>query len=443
MIADASKKRGFLVLNQHWLTAELRQRGHEVTTACFNNTLFDLNIEQLTITIDDLLAYVPHPVDTIIFHDDSGLPRLLGLESCQATKVFYSVDAHHHHEWHAHFASMFDLVLVAQRNYIDSFVYSPNRHWFPVWSLYETPFNPQRSGGVVFRGNIESKLNPKRRIFFDELAKIIPVDAGTGDVFEAYTKAKIVINQAVSDDLNFRVFEAMASGALLITPSGTVGLESLFTDGQELVIYERDNVRDAADKIRYYLEHEAERERIASAGWRLVHSKHTNKARADTLLDLLEGTRRPTEPIRDIRYDLVARVEVFSYLAHRAAEAEASEQLVSAASNSLIRAFQSECVTSDEELSGLVFILTDLLRELRNDNLCLDLLRVARISRPGQLTLALLYLEQLLLVGKEAEAKMLAAELSDRPDELILSAPRLLADVRRERSTWSKKPVQT
>jgi hypothetical protein len=441
VVGADSRKRGFLVLNQHWFVLELRKRGHDVTSAGFYNKAFDLNIEQSVISIEDLLSHVSHPVDTILFHDDSGLPRILGLESCSLTKVFLSVDAHHHHQWHCALAALFDLVLVAQKNYLEKFSYSSNKHWFPVWAQLEAEFLPMKDHEVVFRGTMNPKFHPKRKIFFDELASLVPVDAVEGDYFEIYRRAKIVINQAVSDDLNFRVFEAMACGALLITPSGTVGLDSLFRDGRELVIYERDNVAEAAEKVRYYLDHDEERERIARAGWQLVCESHSNRARVDKLLELLEQTRQSTTPLPIVAHDLAARVAIFSFVAHRAAKAEASEQLLDSASVSLSKALLGKCILSDEDLGAMIFMLTDLLREFKREGDCLELLRTAREARPNQLTLALLYMEQLLNSGMEAEAQKLARELSDSPEELIVAAPRLLADVRKERATWIGKPA--
>ena len=431
-------KRGFLVLNQMWLTSELRSRGHDVTTACSYNEIFDLNIEQPTIHIDQLLSYVPHPVDTIVFHDDSGLPRILGLESCAATKVFYSVDAHHHHEWHASFAALFDLVLVAQKDYLKSFHYSDNKYWFPPWALFEMEPLAEKTRDVVFRGNMDPKLHPKRKLFFDKLQELVPVDASYGEFYEPYRSAKIVINQAVRGDLNFRVFEAMACGALLLTPSPTVGLEDLFTDGRDLVLYERDNFAVAAEKIRYFLSHEDERSRIAYSGWELVRSKHSNGARVDTLLELLNHTRRSSDPLPNVLHDLAAKVYSFSFLAHRAAKATPGQELIVAAAESLERAFTAKCILSDEELAGIAFMVAEHLREFNQEELGFRMLRAVRKARPDLLTPALIFIEQLLLSGQNKEASEIANELSDKPDELLAAVPRLIADVRKDRTSWSK-----
>jgi spore maturation protein CgeB len=50
-------------------------------------------------------------------------------------------------------------------------------------------------------------------------------------------------------------------------------LEQFFEIGKEMVVYQ--DVDDLADKIRYYLRHETEREAIAEAGYRRVLRDHS------------------------------------------------------------------------------------------------------------------------------------------------------------------------
>jgi len=67
-----------------------------------------------------------------------------------------------------------------------------------------------------------------------------------------YSRSKVVFNKSLADDLNMRVFEAMATGSFLLTnrlPRES-GLEELFTDGQHLALYNDNNV---LERIRYWL----------------------------------------------------------------------------------------------------------------------------------------------------------------------------------------------
>jgi spore maturation protein CgeB len=85
---------------------------------------------------------------------------------------------------------------------------------------------------------------------------------------------------------NMRLFEATGSGALLIT-EGYENLPEIFEPGREVVTYE--DTDDLVGKIRYYLEHEDERIRIAKAGQARTLSEHTFAQRMRELAGMLES----------------------------------------------------------------------------------------------------------------------------------------------------------
>ncbi|MBI5741870.1 MAG: glycosyltransferase [Nitrospirae bacterium] len=99
-----------------------------------------------------------------------------------------------------------------------------------------------------------------------------------------FSRSKMVLNRSLADDLNQRVFEALGTGSLLLTNrlGRDSGLEDLFKDRQHLVLY--DNQEDLAGLVRYYLEHEDEREKIALAGYNEVLGKHTYDRRVEDII---------------------------------------------------------------------------------------------------------------------------------------------------------------
>jgi O-antigen biosynthesis protein len=140
---------------------------------------------------------------------------------------------------------------------------------------------------------------------------------------EIYSRARIVINHALNNDLNMRVFEAMACGALLVTPRlHANGQEELFQDRVHLVEY-RDE-EEALELIRYYLDHPEEREAIAEAGYREVTAHHTYRQRMARVLARMEEyvqehptaperqTRGAAEPPRDRQYFHWARPDLLA-----------------------------------------------------------------------------------------------------------------------------------
>lgn len=80
-----------------------------------------------------------------------------------------------------------------------------------------------------------------------------------------------------------RNFEVPGCGGFLLTET-LESLENFYTPGREVVIYE--GIDDLAGKIRYYLDHPAERDAIALAGHRRTASAHTYDARFRELLGI-------------------------------------------------------------------------------------------------------------------------------------------------------------
>ena len=82
-----------------------------------------------------------------------------------------------------------------------------------------------------------------------------------------------------------RVFEAMACGAFVILDNQR-DVFSLFKDGEHLIRF--DNPGEVAKKIKYYLDHSEERERIALQGREEVLKNHTYEHRIEKLLSVVE-----------------------------------------------------------------------------------------------------------------------------------------------------------
>ena len=98
-----------------------------------------------------------------------------------------------------------------------------------------------------------------------------------------YSAARIAFNRSIRNDVNMRVFEAVACGSLLMTNDlSDNGLAELFRDGVHLATYREPE--DLIDKLAYYLEREPIRERIAAAGRAEAIAKHTYAHRMKTIL---------------------------------------------------------------------------------------------------------------------------------------------------------------
>jgi spore maturation protein CgeB len=89
-----------------------------------------------------------------------------------------------------------------------------------------------------------------------------------------YQRAKIGINVHNRGDNtvgSYRLFDLPANGVMQISDGGQ-NLEHFFSVGEEVVSYQ--NADDLIDKVKYYLIHDDERERIALNGFRRVRKDY-------------------------------------------------------------------------------------------------------------------------------------------------------------------------
>ena len=64
---------------------------------------------------------------------------------------------------------------------------------------------------------------------------------------------------------------------------------NVFKDGEEFVSFHDGDAQDFRNKVKYYLEHEDERLRIAKNGYKKVMSAHTYNVRMKEMMDRVNG----------------------------------------------------------------------------------------------------------------------------------------------------------
>ncbi len=233
----------------------------------------------------DLYFYVDHGGEKV----EADIGRL------DMAKVAYLIDVHVIPELRLAMARHFDVVFLAQKAYVLPFRNAGIRHayWMPLacWPPLHDVGPRDRHYDVAYVGGLNAEEGDRRRLLMEEVATRFPNHwigkAWPQDMARIYAESKIVANSCINRDVNMRVFEALASGALLITDEAE-GLEDLFEDRKHLVIYHDD--AELPGLIAYYLEHPEERERIAAAGRELVLREHTYTHR-------IQAIQRQTEAI--------------------------------------------------------------------------------------------------------------------------------------------------
>lgn len=294
-----------LLLGQQIFREELGRLGHEVITA---GTASDREIVLASAdfsvpNIFDRLGPARRP-DLCLIIEELGLrifPR--GIEHTPCPLVFYSIDTHLNNFWLERFAPVCDGVLTTQRDYVSSLERcGVPAHWLP-WSYHPAEYRnlgTARDLDIVFVGTVDA-VRARRRNLLDLLAghHRVSIHSATPDrrftpaeISALFSRARIVVNEAICNEVNFRVFEALATGAMLLTERVGNGLPESFVDGRELVTF---TPFDLLAKADHYLRNEDERSAIAAAGQQAVQARHNREVRAAELAAILEevDVRRP------------------------------------------------------------------------------------------------------------------------------------------------------
>ena len=214
------------------------------------------------------------------------------ISNSKKLKIFWSIDSHCVLEQHKQLCRLLniDILLNSTESYLPNFDGLVKKsYWFPnsypdelmLSKDIEKTIDVGFCGNVLNRGHVINSLD-KYSIKKD----IFVIGDDMVDVINSY---KIHLNCNISNDINYRTFETTGCGTFLIT-NYTPGLEKLFDIGKEIVVY--NDLNDLDNKVKYYLENEEEREKIANAGYERSKTDHTYYERAKTLVDIINNNNK-------------------------------------------------------------------------------------------------------------------------------------------------------
>jgi spore maturation protein CgeB len=84
------------------------------------------------------------------------------------------------------------------------------------------------------------------------------------------------------DGAHDRVFNSMLNGAVSVTDDSKY-MREIFTDGEDVVFYDLEDMDGLVEKVRYLLEHGEKAEEIAKKGRERARKGHTWKDRGEAL----------------------------------------------------------------------------------------------------------------------------------------------------------------
>ena len=110
-------------------------------------------------------------------------------------------------------------------------------------------------------------------------------------MFEIYRQSKIVIDipwdSHAAHGISLRPTEAMISGACLFMYDIRPDMHKIFKKDEDYVSFLTGE--ELKTKIKYYLENEGEREKIAGSGYRATLQNHTYSSRMTEVLDVINS----------------------------------------------------------------------------------------------------------------------------------------------------------
>lgn len=286
-----------LLLGTPIFVQELRALSHTVITAgttTDRNLVFDIHNFSFSGIFNNLPAGFYPDICLYIEELNLRLPPL-EIELCPCPILFYSIDTHLNNFWLEDFAQFCDGVLTTQRDYLPTLSKQcKNINWLP-WSYSPDEYRDlglTRDLDIVFVGTVDANRE-RRRSMLEQLQRRFRVSIHSPtsqkyysppEISELFSRARIVVNEAISGEVNFRIFETLATGAMLVTEQVENGLEELFSTGDELITF---TPLDLITKVEYYLVNENVRAAVASAGQQAVSTRHTRIIRARELENIL------------------------------------------------------------------------------------------------------------------------------------------------------------
>lgn len=210
------------------------------------------------------------PPDVLLFWMPEMYPPPLGIEDVPVRTAAVVSDWNVHFPVLAHNLARFDGVLCDPSG--AEALSSPQVRAEYLCPLYahvpsvHQDYGEQKDIDVLFVGNLNHAAQPQRAHYLERLAKLpdrYRVVITTGVEGEDYgrlmNRARVVFNHSIRGELNLRVFESIAAGAVPVLEESNLEVAQYFQPGEDVVLY---SPGDFEETLQRLLDDQSHRERI-------------------------------------------------------------------------------------------------------------------------------------------------------------------------------------
>lgn len=231
---------------------------------------------------------MPEGLDLYLFLDYRPILWKVAEYDFHPRALFWWDAFHHMQSVSIQLSLIFDKVYTAEyveAKYISNVIGFSNTEWLPG-AYYPGLYHPivtEKKFNFGFIGQFDNTVIRKgitRKGLLDDLCNrysgFVSNDCRGPITNEIYNQSRILPERTIFANIGTRLFEVVGSGGFCLInkfPCAN-GLGHLGEDGKHFVTYD-ESLEDFREKFNYYLTHEDEREKIASAGQKHFSENHT------------------------------------------------------------------------------------------------------------------------------------------------------------------------
>lgn len=217
-----------------------------------------------------------------------------GLEHLPCPTAFWAIDSHLNMYWHCWYARLFDIVLTPHVSLFAALP-EPFRHGQVcrfAWPGEFRAFVPHEQRATAMGLCARVTLHRPLRLSMVELLRPHRLALVEGlnheTMMRFYDDTKVVPNECIANEVNFRLMEGASSGSVVLSPDVGEDQNALLEPGKEFLIY-RDGV-DLLELATWTRANRQQAEAIGRAAMRRIQAEHLPEHRVSTLLRAMSST---------------------------------------------------------------------------------------------------------------------------------------------------------